>query len=104
MTPTSTDRIPKQCTFERKKLPPIVVNFEGGMVTSDAGLSLIAELDQKLQITSQLSQCFQDYRDPNLGCFYTRYMDDWVVLTNTRWQLRRVVKCRGQGSREAGGK
>ena len=25
-------------------------------------------------------------------CFYVRYMDDWVILTKTRRQLRRVVK------------
>jgi retron-type reverse transcriptase len=24
--------------------------------------------------------------------FYVRYMDDWVILTKTRWQLRRLVK------------
>lgn len=61
MTPTTTDRIPKQFRFEQPKLPPVVVNFQGGAVTSDAGLSLIAEIDQKLQITSRLAQCFQDY-------------------------------------------
>jgi hypothetical protein len=65
MTPTTTDRIPKQFRFEQPKLPPVVVNFQGGAVTSDAGLSLIAEIDQKLQITSRLAQCFQDYREPN---------------------------------------
>jgi RNA-directed DNA polymerase len=26
------------------------------------------------------------------GCFYVRYMDDWVILTKTRHQLRRVIK------------
>jgi hypothetical protein len=25
-------------------------------------------------------------------CYYVRYMDDWVILTKTRHQLRRVVK------------
>lgn len=45
--------------------PPVVVNFNGGLVTSDAGLNLIAEIDRKLQITSQFAQCFQDYRQPN---------------------------------------
>ncbi|MEA5506944.1 IS1380 family transposase [Halotia wernerae UHCC 0503] len=57
--------IPKQFRFERPKSPPVVVNFQGGQVTSDAGLSLIAEIDRKLQITSQFAQCFQDYRKPN---------------------------------------
>nr|WP_239504897.1 MULTISPECIES: reverse transcriptase domain-containing protein [Serratia] len=26
------------------------------------------------------------------GTFYARYMDDFVLLTRTRWQLRRCVK------------
>ena len=65
MTPLTTDSTPKQFKFEREKLPPIVVNFQGGKVTSDAGLSLIAEIDRKLQITSRLAKCFQDYRKPN---------------------------------------
>ena len=44
---------------------PIVVNFNGQTVTSDAGLTLIAELDRKRKITSCLAQCFKDYRDVN---------------------------------------
>ena len=65
MTPLTTDSTSKQFKFEREKLSPIVVNFQGGQVTSDAGLSLIAEIDRKLQITSRLAKCFQDYRKPN---------------------------------------
>ncbi len=26
------------------------------------------------------------------GVFYARYMDDWVVMTNSRWALRRAVR------------
>ena len=26
------------------------------------------------------------------GLFYRRYMDDWVILAKTRWQLKRVIK------------
>ncbi len=33
-------------------------------MTSDAGLTLIAALDQKRQITTRFAACFQDYRDP----------------------------------------
>ena len=36
MTPLTTDSTSKQFKFEREKLPPIVVNFQGGQVTSDA--------------------------------------------------------------------
>ncbi|QYX31223.1 transposase [Sphaerospermopsis torques-reginae ITEP-024] len=46
MTQVSTDCTPKQFKFEREKTRPVVVNFQGGKVTSDAGLSLIAEIDR----------------------------------------------------------
>lgn len=65
MTPISTDCIPEQFKFEGEKSRPVVVNFKGGTVTSDAGLSLIAELDRKRQITSRLAACFKDYRESN---------------------------------------
>lgn len=65
MTPTSDDRTPKQLKFSREKSRPIVVNFQGGTVTSDAGLSLITEIDRKLEITSQFAKCFKDYRKSN---------------------------------------
>jgi hypothetical protein len=28
----------------------------------------------------------------NKGVFYIRYMDDWVILTNTRKQYRKAIK------------
>lgn len=65
MTQPVRRSIPKQFRFEQPKSPPVLVNFQGGQVTSDAGLSLIAEIDRKLQITSQFAQCFQDYRQSN---------------------------------------
>lgn len=65
MTPTSTDCIPEQFQFKRVKSRQVIVNFKGGTVTSNAGLTLIADLDQKLKITSRLAACFQDYRQPN---------------------------------------
>lgn len=65
MTQQAERSLPKPGRFEQPKSPPVVVNFQGGQVTSDAGLSLIAEIDRKLQITSQLGQCFKDYRKQN---------------------------------------
>ena len=65
MIQPATRSLPKHFKFEQPKSSPVVVNFNGGQVTSDAGLSLIAELDRKLQITSRLARCFQDYRSSN---------------------------------------
>jgi hypothetical protein len=65
MTPNKNDCIPEQFVFEQVKSCPVVVNFKGEPVTSDAGLTLIAELDKKREITSRLAACFKDYREPN---------------------------------------
>jgi hypothetical protein len=65
MTPQKIDCIPEQFKFEQVKSSPIIVNFKGATVTSDAGVTLIAELDRKREITSRLAHCFKDYRDLN---------------------------------------
>jgi len=33
-----------------------------------------------------------DDRMKRLGCFYVRYMDDWVILAPTRWKLRTAIR------------
>jgi len=65
MTPDKNHCIPEQFIFEQVKSCPVVVNFRGKPVTSDAGLTLIAELDRKREITSRVAACFKDYRDPS---------------------------------------
>jgi len=65
MTPDKNHCIPEQFIFEQVKSCPVVVNFKGKSVTSDAGLTLIAELDRKREITSRVAACFKDYRDPS---------------------------------------
>lgn len=37
-----------------------------------------------------------DDRMAELGCFYVRYMDDWVILAPTRWKLRKTIKAVNQ--------
>jgi hypothetical protein len=65
MTPNKNDCIPEQFIFEQVESCPVIANFKGKPVTSDAGLTLIAELDRKREITSRLAACFKDYREPN---------------------------------------
>ncbi len=62
MTPTSTECIPNQLNFGTIKGRKVIANFEGGRITSDAGIVLMAELDKKLKITARFAQCFRDYR------------------------------------------
>ncbi len=65
MTLNKNHCIPEQFVFEQVKSRPVIVNFQGEPVTSDAGLTLIAELDRKRGITARLAGCFKDYRKPN---------------------------------------
>ncbi|WAN68866.1 reverse transcriptase/maturase family protein [Moorena producens JHB] len=37
-----------------------------------------------------------DDRMAQLGSFYVRYMDDWVILAPTRWKLRKAIKATNQ--------
>nr|WP_257207578.1 transposase [Nostoc linckia] len=53
--------MPEQFVFEQVKSCPVVINFKGEPVTSDAGLTLIARTVRKRGITSQLTACFKDY-------------------------------------------
>ena len=63
MTPSSTQCIPNQLNFGTIKGRKVIANFNGGKITSDAGIVLMAELDKKLKITARFAQCFRDYRD-----------------------------------------
>jgi hypothetical protein len=94
MTPTFTDRTPKQFKFSGEKSRPIVVNFQGGTVTSDAGLSLIAEINRKLEITSKFAQCFQDYRKPYR---INHSIESLTLLCHFRRKKNRI---RGEPKRE----
>ena len=62
MTPESRDFIPNQLNYGTIKGRKVIADFSGGIITSDAGIVLLAELDKKLKITTRFSQCFQDYR------------------------------------------
>lgn len=63
MTPSSTNFSLNEFNFGSLKGRKVIANFEGGRITSDAGIVLMAELDKKLKITSHFAECFQDYRD-----------------------------------------
>lgn len=62
MTPSSTQCIPDQLNLGNLKGRKVIANFEGGRITSDAGIVLMAELDKKLKITARFADCFKDHR------------------------------------------
>ena len=69
MKPNNSDKKEQKLKLGKVKGKELSFNFDGGRITSDAGIVLIAELDKKLKITEQFSQCFQDYRHSS----YTDY-------------------------------
>ncbi len=62
MTPCATQCIPHQFNLGNLQGKQIIANFEGGRITSDAGIVLMAELDKKLGLTARFAKCFRDYR------------------------------------------
>jgi DDE family transposase len=45
---------------------PVVAEFDGGALTSDAGGLLLGAADRTLDLVRRLAQCFRDARDPRL--------------------------------------
>src|SRR5580693_318239 len=43
---------------------PVHVAFDGGRLTSDAGILLLAAVEQRLKIAERLARCIEDPRDP----------------------------------------
>jgi len=58
----------KQTTFEFHGLfqRKMKARFDGGKITSDAGVLLLREVDRRTGLMEGLARCFTDYRDPLL--------------------------------------
>src|SRR6201996_586872 len=44
---------------------PVHVGFDGGRLTSDAGILLLSAVEQRLRIAERLAGCLEDRRDPD---------------------------------------
>ncbi len=55
---------PAELVFPFLSSKPIIARFDGGDITSDAGLLLLAQADRKLGLTEALSNNILDVRDP----------------------------------------
>ena len=60
-----TQRKSKTLEFQGLGSRKVVSRFDGGMITSDAGVLLLRELEERLGIIARLAECFEDYRDPD---------------------------------------
>jgi hypothetical protein len=59
-----TERSTKASGFGRVEGRPVVADFDGGALTSDAGGLLLGAADRTLDVVRRLSRCFRDARDP----------------------------------------
>jgi hypothetical protein len=61
-----TECIRNPIEFKPLNLRKVTGAFDGQQITSDAGLLLIRQVDEKFRITEQLTTCFKDFRKQNL--------------------------------------
>ena len=59
-----TDCKPEKLGFKGLGSRQVTARFDGGMITSDAGVLLLRELEERLGIIERLAACFDDYRNP----------------------------------------
>ena len=62
--------MPTQCStkpleFEGHGRRRVVADFDVGPITSDAGLLLLRQVDQRLSLFDQVADCFTDHRNPD---------------------------------------
>jgi hypothetical protein len=65
----STDSLQKQreqneFPFQALGARQVVASFDGGRLSSDAGVLLLRDLDRSMGLTRRLAECFTDRRDP----------------------------------------
>jgi hypothetical protein len=46
---------------------PVHVAFDGGRLTSSAGILLLSAIEQRLRIAERLAGCIEDPRDPEVS-------------------------------------
>lgn len=78
-----TECTTKQLIFSFFRKRQLAVDFEGGEITSDAGLLLIRRADNSLQLSERISSCIEDRRD-------SRYADH-SMLELLRQRIYQVV-------------
>ena len=65
MLPSSNKKVNQKLNLGRLQGKELIANFDGGKITSDAGIVLMADKNKKLGITERFAECFQDYRNPS---------------------------------------
>jgi hypothetical protein len=61
-----TECIPPSFAFQQLGNRDVLVSFDGGLITSDAGALLLREVDAKFGFLDQFAACFTDHRSAEL--------------------------------------
>lgn len=61
----TTDCIPHQLEFQGMTRRTVVASFDGGTLSSDGGVLLLAEVDRRLGLLELFAACFKDHRNPD---------------------------------------
>jgi hypothetical protein len=61
-----TDCSAHQLEFQGLTRRSVVASFDGGTLSSDGGVLLLAEVDRRLGLLEQFASCFEDHRNPAL--------------------------------------
>jgi hypothetical protein len=62
----TTECIPHQFEFQGMTRRTVVASFDGGTLSSDGGVLLLAEVDRRWGLLEQFAACFKDHRNPAL--------------------------------------
>lgn len=72
-----TNRKRKRPALKRLRRQAVEVDFDGGTLTSDAGLTLLREVDHKLNLIGSIAQAIPDPRDP----LYTTHSQQEILTS-----------------------
>ncbi len=61
-----TECTPEQIEFHGLGRRDVIGKFDGGNISSDGGGILLREVEKRTGIARRLSECFRDFRDPEL--------------------------------------
>ena len=89
MIPSYSPKIRQIINLGKHKGKEIIANFDGGLITSDAGIIWIAELDKRLKITENFARCFRDYRHPS----YVGHSVHQLWAAKNLWNYFRLRRC-----------
>ena len=75
----------KSYRFQTLKIREVISAFDGGAITSDGGGLLLREVEARCSTIGQFSECFTDYRDPDLSEGSVDELDRIVKQIRAAW-------------------